>query len=34
MKGIFVVWRTLTFFGNLGRDIDTIVSLEDTLTMR
>jgi hypothetical protein len=27
MKGIFVIMGTLTFFGSLGGDIDTIGSL-------
>jgi hypothetical protein len=27
MNDIFVIRRTLTFFGSLGRDIDTIDSL-------
>jgi hypothetical protein len=34
MKGIFVIWGTLTFFDSLGGDIDTIGSLESALTMR
>jgi hypothetical protein len=34
MKGIFVILRTLTFFGSLGGDIDTIGSLGGALTMR
>jgi hypothetical protein len=36
MRGIFVIRGTLTFFGSLGGmgDIDTIDSLEGTLTMR
>jgi hypothetical protein len=33
MKGIFVVRVTLTFFGSLRREIDTIDSLGGTLTM-
>jgi hypothetical protein len=32
MKGILVIKETLTFFGSLGRDIDTIGSLWGTLT--
>jgi hypothetical protein len=34
MKDIFVIRGTLTFFGSLRGDIDTIGSLEGTLTMR
>jgi hypothetical protein len=35
MKGIFVIKGTLTFFGSLGREIDTIGSFfwGGTLTM-
>jgi hypothetical protein len=33
MNVIFVIKGTLTFFGNLGEDIDTIGSLDETLTM-
>jgi hypothetical protein len=34
MKDIFVIRGTLTFFGSLEEDIDTIGSLGGTLTMR
>jgi hypothetical protein len=34
MKDIFVIRGTLTFFGSLREDIDTIGSLWDMLTMR
>jgi len=34
MKGIFVIWGSLTFFGSLRGDINTIGSLGGTLTMR
>jgi hypothetical protein len=34
MNGIFIIRGTLTFFGSLSWDIDTINNLGDTLTMR
>jgi hypothetical protein len=34
MKDIFVIRGTLTFFGSIGGNIDTIGSLGGTLTMR
>jgi hypothetical protein len=34
MKDIFVIRGTLTVFGSLGGDIDTIGSLGGTLTMK
>jgi hypothetical protein len=34
MRGNFVIRGTLTFFGSLREDIDTIGSLGGTLTMR
>jgi hypothetical protein len=33
MKGIFVIMGTLTFFGSLRGEIDTIGSLGGTLTL-